>query len=123
MPHGWIEVECKYVGLGVAREYLFQTRVEDEDFQAGSAPSESALAFMALRKGMYKDGVGTWFSATFRISNNGDYRVEYDYDNKPEFSDPQPSDLEFLNEQRYYPRSDDKTPDWLQEGIRRLEEK
>ncbi|GHC71057.1 hypothetical protein GCM10007079_03120 [Nocardiopsis terrae] len=59
---------------------------------------------------MHKDDVRTWFSATFRISNNGDYRVEYDYDNKPEFSNPQPSDLEFLNEQRYYPRSEEKKP-------------
>jgi hypothetical protein len=41
----------------------------------------------------------------------------------PVFSDPQPSEMEFLNEQRYYPRSDEKKPEWLKDGIRRLEEK
>ncbi|GAA1464849.1 hypothetical protein NE857_04195 [Nocardiopsis exhalans] len=123
VPQGWVESECKFVGLGVAGECFFRTRIEGEDFRPGSAPSEAALAFMSLREGMHKDGVGTWFSATFRISNNGDYRVEYDYDNKPEFSDPQPIDLELLNEQRHYPRSDGKMPNWLQEGILRLKDK
>lgn len=116
-PEGWKELECKFSAIGLTAECSLYRRPENGEFQRISSPTKVAREFLSLRKAMKKPETGSWFTATFRLANNGKYTVEYDYDNKPEFSEPGPSVLEFIHEQKYYQRSEEKIPDWLRTGI------
>ena len=78
---------------------------------AGRA-QDFAGAFAELRRLMYRPGRGTWFSARLTVSDQGDYRSDYDYDDEPRFDPPVALEL-YLKDLESFPRDASRIPAWV----------
>ena len=68
--------------------------------------------FADLRRLMYRPGEGTWFSARLTVSDQGDYRCDYDFDNEPRFDPPATPEL-YLKDLQAFPRDASRIPAWV----------
>ncbi len=75
-----------------------------------------ATLFAGLRRLMYRSGPGTWFSARLTVSDQGDYRSDYDFDHQPRFDPPAPPDF-YRDDLRAFPRDPSKIPPWMADLI------
>lgn len=75
---------------------------------------EFAGLFAELRRLMYREDIGTWFSARLTVTDQGDYRSDYDYDNEPRFDPPASPEL-FVKDLRTFPRAPSRVPPWVNE--------
>ena len=73
-----------------------------------------AASFAELRRLMYRPGTGTWFSARLTVSDQGDYRSDYDFDNEPRFDPPVDRQL-YLKDLQAFPRDVSRIPAWVTE--------
>ncbi|MCS3781603.1 hypothetical protein [Tsukamurella ocularis] len=69
-----------------------------------------------LRTAMYQEGLGTWFSAVFRVDRDGQVDATFNYDDEPEWDAPI-DPIAYLTDQEVFPRSVENQPPWLQEKI------
>ena len=70
-----------------------------------------ANLFAGLRRLMYRSGAGTWFSARLTVSDQGDYRSDYDFDNEPRFDPPVDREL-YARDLETFPRDPARIPPW-----------
>jgi hypothetical protein len=75
---------------------------------------EFAGLFAELRNLMYRPGTGTWFSARVTVSDQGDYRADYDFDNEPRFDPPVAPEL-YVKDLEAFPRDPSRIPAWVVE--------
>lgn len=75
-----------------------------------------AELFAEERRLMYREDEGTWFSARLTVTDQGDYRSDYDYDHEPRFDPPVPRDL-FIRDLEVFPRHPSRVPSWLSDRI------
>ena len=73
---------------------------------------EFASGFAELRRLMYRPGAGTWFAARLTVSEQGDYRSDYDFDNEPRF-DPPVAPEAYVKDLQAFPRDASRVPDWV----------
>lgn len=72
-----------------------------------------------LRAGMYQQGVGTWFTATVKLTRPNRYEVQFD--NEGELAWGQRPPVAALDEERrMFPRDPQHTPGWLRRGAGEL---
>jgi hypothetical protein len=71
-----------------------------------------AELFAGLRRLMYRAGPGTWFSARLTVSDQGDYRSDYDFDNEPRFDPPVDPEL-YARDLETFPRAAARIPSWV----------
>jgi hypothetical protein len=71
-----------------------------------------ADSFARLRRLMYREDRGTWFSARLTVTDQGDYRSDYDFDNEPRFDPPVSPDL-FVKDLQEFPRDPSRVPAWV----------
>lgn len=76
---------------------------------------ELAGLFADLRRLMYRDGVGTWFSARLTVAAQGEFRSDYDFEGEPHFDPPAPRGA-FTEDLRMFPRDPSRVPAWAGEG-------
>ena len=69
-------------------------------------------ALDALRAAMYREGAGTWFSATIRVVPEGSAAADFDYDGEPRWDVP-PAPGDYVADLKRFPRDEDHVPDWL----------
>lgn len=69
-------------------------------------------ALDALRAAMYREGAGTWFSATFRVTAAGSATAEFDYEGEPRWDVP-PAPGVYVADLESYPRDAEHIPEWL----------
>lgn len=71
-----------------------------------------------LRAEMYElsPEQGAWFSAKFTITKEGDFNMEYNYDNAPSF-DLDTEDIEYKKDFKRFPRLENNIPDWLKKRL------
>ncbi len=117
----WAEVAVEVAfadGFGQMRTW-FRTAFDGEwqptPRYAGYS-EEFAELFARLRRLMYRADVGTWFSARLTVSDQGDYRSDYDHDNEPRFDPPVSYDL-FVRDLEIFPRDPSRVPSWLAQHI------
>ena len=72
----------------------------------------------ALREGMYSLDGGTWFSAVFRVFDDGRMKSSFNFDEEPVVLDieGQPTQIMpalFAQDFEAFPRSAESTPEWL----------
>lgn len=90
----------------------------DEDRSALPDRSVGRLV-KELRDVMYWPGVGTWLSMELtvaRTGGKGKVDVRFDYDGRPDWTDP-PNPTLYAKELHKYPRDPEHIPDWLRERI------
>ncbi|MDH6284672.1 hypothetical protein [Prescottella agglutinans] len=54
---------------------------------------------------------GAWFSASVRVTTDGRYTFDFDYDNQPNWHIP-PCDETYITDHEKFPRPDDHIPEW-----------
>ena len=73
---------------------------------------EFAALFAQERRLMYRQDSGAWFSARVTVTDQGDYRSDYDYEHEPRFDPPVSRDL-FVKDLEVFPRHPSHVPAWL----------
>ncbi|MCB2409396.1 hypothetical protein [Hymenobacter lucidus] len=86
------------------------------DYDLRTTPS-----FERLRQLMYDEAPfrGAWYTAVMRISENGEFDTEFDYEQKPAF-DYEASPEEYSVDFEHFPRNEESTPDWLKDIVQQF---
>lgn len=85
----------------------------------GKRISSSNTAWQ-LREEMYRESSenGAWYFMEMTILPEGKFHIQFNYDNRPEFSIPL-DDSDFVKDYQKFPRSNECMPEWLREIIER----
>ncbi|WP_157367755.1 hypothetical protein [Alloactinosynnema sp. L-07] len=108
----WQRIRASYRSAGRHVEVDVTVLGADGHDHVIRPPGEVVSGFARLRGGMYRAGRGTWISATYSIEPSGTFEVEFEPDVEPEWRRVPPP-IGFLDELRFFPRSDEHIPDWL----------
>lgn len=113
-PAAWERISIEYKCIG--RHVELGIAVDDSNGRelTWDPPAEIDELFWKLRVGMYREGVGTWFSAFFRMSPPNTYEIFYNRDNEPPWN---PSAESFQKEQDLFPRDAAHTPAWFSQKL------
>ncbi len=118
--------------LGGQRVVYFWGRVSGESLAIGrligqdgaetrpAMPRDLPSAFLELKRTMVHEQGGTWFSAEFSVTADGDFEVDYNYDRRiwldgadPFMPGAQPDDADWAAELELFPRVPEAVPAWL----------
>ncbi|GAA0899924.1 hypothetical protein [Virgisporangium aurantiacum] len=91
-------------GLGVALDNGVRQQVP--------APRDVSQPLARLRRGMYVDGLGTWYSMDLVIDRPSIFHARFNHDTEPPFRTP-PAPEQYLLDQERYPRTPGNMPDWF----------
>lgn len=75
-------------------------------------PAKLPEMLAELRKGMYAEGVGTWFGLRLQMHSMTRLSLEYDWDDEPRWGVPPPESA-YREELELFPRTPENTPPWL----------
>jgi hypothetical protein len=112
LPPGWQECLVTHHALGAHAETTVRIERLNGPPTDVAGPEVLGELLARLRTGMYRPGVGTWFSAQFRLTHPVDYRIEYDHTGRPDWSVPPPAEA-YAAESRTFPRDPEHVPGWL----------
>ncbi|MBN6039859.1 hypothetical protein [Amycolatopsis sp. 195334CR] len=116
-PAGWQRLIFDFLVLGRQASPAFAARLGDGSVQQVRAPKEVSQPLSRLRKGMYAEGLGTWFSLRLVIDPPATFHAKFDRDNEPAFGVPPAADQYVLEQERFY-RSEQNLPDWFRAKLR-----
>ncbi|MCK2243651.1 MULTISPECIES: immunity protein YezG family protein [unclassified Crossiella] len=68
--------------------------------------------FEEIRELLALPGKGAWYTAVFEMNREGKYRVDFDYDRRPEF-DFHVDDEDYFEDLEQYPRDPATIPAWM----------
>ncbi|GAA1485707.1 hypothetical protein [Brachybacterium fresconis] len=111
-----------YIRTAVSMNAQEEMRVYRPDGSVGSAlpPLDMEDLSEELRKVMYRDGVGTWFTATWTLEReeSGEISVssEFDYENEPKW-DASITASTYAIELEDFPRDEENIPEWLKRKV------
>ncbi|GLW62820.1 hypothetical protein Arub01_10640 [Actinomadura rubrobrunea] len=111
-PHGWEHMEFVFRATVGIDSSTLQVVDADGDVRPTTVPGQAADKMDDLRRLMYREGEGAWFTARLRVERSGRFSAEFDYDGEPDFHPPLTADAYALDLERF-PRSAEHVPDWL----------
>lgn len=111
-PSGWEAVLLVCGGLGYAEEVRAAAVVAGERVEV-KVSALAQLDLQKLRRGMHREGRGTWFTLKLRIADSGTFDASYDYDSAPDHFDPRRVEDLAPEELRRFPRDPAQVPVWL----------
>ncbi|MER5268230.1 glycohydrolase toxin TNT-related protein [Actinosynnema sp. NPDC002837] len=114
-PEEWRHVTAEYRATGRYFELAAEVRTVDGALRAWSPPQEVAGLFSRLRAGMYRDGRGSWSNARYQLDHPSSYNLDFDRA-EPSWTTPPPPQA-YLDEMRFFPRTDENVPDWLRRRL------
>ncbi|QFZ23370.1 TNT domain-containing protein [Saccharothrix syringae] len=114
-PEEWRHVTAEYRATGRYSELSAEVRSADGALRAWSPPQEVAALFARLRAGMYREGRGSWSNARYQLDHPSSYNLDFDR-NEPSWQTPPPPQA-YLDEMRFFPRTDENVPDWLRRKL------
>ncbi|WP_051712941.1 hypothetical protein [Spirillospora albida] len=115
LPAAWQESVIVHRAVGSHSETLGQVRkISGPGLPSlWTPPPAVAELFARLRSGMHEEGLGTWFSAKFRLTFPFTYQIEYNRADEPTWAAPPPAEA-YADELRLHPRAPEHIPSWLQ---------
>ncbi|WP_436495968.1 hypothetical protein [Actinokineospora sp. HUAS TT18] len=108
----WQRIQASYRSAGRHVEADLVVLGADGQEHVIRPPGEVVSGFARLRGGMYRPGRGTWIAAKYSIEPTGTFEVEFEPDVEPEWRRVPPP-IGFMDELRFFPRSEEHIPDWL----------
>jgi hypothetical protein len=78
-------------------------------------------SFERLRQLMYEQAPfrGAWYTAVMKITADGDFDTEFEYDEKPAFDHLSVGEA-FAQDFEHFPRNEASTPDWLKPVVQQF---
>ncbi|GAA4876025.1 hypothetical protein [Saccharopolyspora cebuensis] len=113
-PEGWQLIAVEYKAIGRHVEIGAGAQDAAGEMLAWNPPTELNALFWRLRVGMHEEGLGTWFSAFFRMSPPDTYETYYNRELEVPWS---ATDADYAQEQEMFPRDEENLPDWLRARI------
>lgn len=113
-PEGWQLLAVEYKSIGQHVEMGAGAQDAAGNMLDWTPPDEVHPLFWRLRVGMYDGGLGTWFSAFFRMSPPDTYEIYYNRDSELAWD---ATDADYAQEQEMFPRDEENLPDWLRTRI------
>ncbi|MQY02747.1 antitoxin YezG family protein [Actinomadura macrotermitis] len=111
-PFGWERLGFEFRAIVGIDSVLFEI-VDASGATRTSMPPGQAMGKMdELRRVMYRQDKGAWFTARLEVERSGRYSAEFDYDGEPGFNPPLTS-AAFQADLDRFPRSDEHIPGWL----------
>lgn len=114
-PEGWRRIVFSVWALVAVVQTEFAVTMAD-----GSTPDISPRSMedeiSALRKEMYEQDRGTWFSARFVLTSGGQPEVSFNLDEDPAWVPDVPPWV-FAHDLAAFPRSEEHVPGWLRQRI------
>lgn len=111
-PEGWRRITLDVMAADDQVDAGMEVELAD-----GSGGEEDVLleldgfdAVEDLRKAMYEPDTGTWYLATFTLTDGGEVDASFDYDHAPFGGHADPALL--LRDHARYPRSPEELPPW-----------
>lgn len=120
-PEGWRYARFHVMFMGGYGIRRIEIEKEGGDVIRISLPAKFTEDAMEIRAGMYRENEGTWFSWKLDLSSEGKFKSNFNYDTYPPFSFS-PSLEDYHEDMEMYPRSEEFTPDWFQEGLNQDEQ-
>ncbi|WP_238412472.1 TNT domain-containing protein [Saccharothrix deserti] len=114
-PEEWRHVTAEYRATGRYFELAAEVRTVDGAMRPWSPPHEVAGLFSRLRAGMYREGRGSWSNARYQLDHPSSYNLDFDRA-EPTWTTPPPQQA-YLDEMRFFPRTDENVPDWLRRRL------
>lgn len=114
-PEGWHHVTAEYRATGRYFELSAEVRSEDGAVRGWVPPQDVATLFARLRAGMHREGRGSWSNARYQLDQPSSYNLDFDRA-EPKWQNPPPQQA-YLDEMRFFPRSDENVPDWLRKWL------
>ncbi|MFC6089573.1 glycohydrolase toxin TNT-related protein [Saccharothrix lopnurensis] len=114
-PEEWRHVTAEYRATGRYSELIAEVRSTDGNLRAWSPPQEVGNLFARLRAGMYREGRGSWSNARYQLDHPSSYNLDFDR-NEPSWQTAPPPQA-YVDEMRFFPRTDDNVPDWLRRRL------
>jgi hypothetical protein len=111
-PQDWEKIEFTLDALAEIDTAECIAHRRDGSSVAIDPPDDAWELLSDLRESMYQPGKGTWYKAKFAITRPGNYDVDFDYDNEPEFDIP-PAAQSYHFDLERFPRDDTNIPSWL----------
>nr|WP_308258209.1 glycohydrolase toxin TNT-related protein [Saccharothrix obliqua] len=114
-PEDWRHVTAEYRATGRYFELSAEVRAADGTMRAWSPPQDVAGLFARLRAGMYREGRGSWSNARYQLDHPSSYNLDFDRA-EPVWQTPPPPQA-YVDEMRFFPRTDENVPDWLRRRL------
>ncbi|MFI9814892.1 TNT domain-containing protein [Saccharothrix variisporea] len=114
-PEDWRHVTAEYRATGRYFELAAEVRSADGALRAWQPPQEVAGLFARLRAGMYREGRGSWSNARYQLDHPSSYNLDFDRA-EPAWQTPPPPQA-YVDEVRFFPRTDENMPDWLRRRL------
>lgn len=112
-PADWVKLRLVYTGLVDFATVRLEAMFSDGRTEHWLPPAAAPEAMGDLRRGMYREGEGVWYTVHLEVDRHGGYSVRYNYDEEPHFGEVRP-DHSFALDHVCFPRGLDHRPDWLQ---------
>lgn len=112
---GWREITYVHQNVGGAFAESMTCVTATGEVRVPPPRSREFFMLMAdLRSRMYQPGLGTWFTATFRITSDGRISADFDYDHEPAYDFAEDS---WAVDAEKFPRTPENTPAWLAQKV------
>src|SRR4051812_12447597 len=111
-PPNWQRLVFEFMAIGRHASAGTGAALDNGDHQRVPAPRELMKPLGKLRKGMYAEGLGTWYSMHMVIDRPDTFHARFNRDDEPPFRTPPAPDQYVLDMERY-PRTPENTPDWF----------
>lgn len=109
--YDWQSVSFTYSQLATVGYTQSEVLTRSGEHLSVDDPGRAYLPFRELRKAMFTPTHGTWYSATATAVRGGDFDIDFNYDDKPEW-DGEPDTELYIADQERYPRPEAELPDW-----------
>jgi hypothetical protein len=115
-PEGWQRLIFDFMVVGRHANVAFAASMADGSMRQLSVPKDLSKLLSRLRKGMYAENLGTWFSLELIVDPPARYHARFNHDTEPAFRTP-PAPEQFTLDQERFPRSDENLPEWFRSRL------
>jgi hypothetical protein len=113
-PDGWVRATTRMYAVRPTGERHTEYQLQDGSTKVSHPEGlELTKAFIALREAMYQPGKGTWFAAELKLTREGHFSADFDYDLEPAWHGPAPSARGYADDLRKFRRDPEHIPGWL----------
>ncbi len=111
-PPNWERLIFDFMAIGTHVNVGMGAALDNGARQSVPAPRELSKPLSKLRRGMYAEGLGTWYSMSMVIDRPDRFHARFNRDDEPPFQTLPAPDQYALDLERF-PRTPDNLPDWF----------
>jgi hypothetical protein len=111
-PPNWRRLIFDFMAIGKHVSVGMGVALDNGARQQVPAPRELSKPLSRLRRGMYAEGLGTWYSMDMVIDPPDRFHARFNRDDEPPFRTP-PSREQYALDLERYPRTPENLPDWF----------